>query len=122
MSKKIEDEIRLCVYEDYENGMTYAQLSEKYGIGKSTVGFIIKEFGAEKNKKHEGKTCPRCRKKVDLKGAKYCPWCGNDIRREGEILADKLEKILEYYNSFPVTAEDEIQRTIIEAANKLREA
>lgn len=45
MGRRISDEIRSKIAEDYLKGESSIQLSEKYGINKTTVCDILKEKG-----------------------------------------------------------------------------
>ena len=48
--KKVPNHIRVRIYDEFESN-TQRELSEKYGIGFSTVGLIISQ---ERNKKNRG--------------------------------------------------------------------
>lgn len=60
------------------------------------------------------KQCPKCHKKVDIKGARYCCFCGADMRTERErtiLTAESLYGVCEF---LPVNMRDETQNKIKE--------
>lgn len=47
---KVYGATRVAFIEDFKNGMSYKQLSEKYNISKSTVGYILLQCGLRDKK------------------------------------------------------------------------
>lgn len=107
-----------------DKSLTTKQVYEKHGISSGTLTNIIRANGEpmrnpnstkrHRRKNGNSKTCPHCKKKVDLKGAKYCPYCAADLRDEKELLADKLYKLLGYNSFLPENVRDEY----VEVVNK----
>lgn len=125
--KRYSDELRQAVIEDYKNGEKVTEIGEKYGIGHSQVSRIAREGGLTLRKpKHskdpQKKTCPRCHKAVDVKGARFCPYCGSDIRSENEILAEQLDNLKGLFIHIPEAQRDNFMQTINKAIDKLKEA
>lgn len=121
------NELRQAVIEDYKNSaLTIREIGKKHGIPHSTVSNIAKQEGMAlrrpKDKKDQNKTCPRCHKAVDVKGARFCPYCGSDIRSENEILAEQLDNLKELYIYIPEAKRDNFIQTINKTIETLKEA
>ena len=50
-----------------------------------------------------------------VSGARFCCFCGSDIRTENEILVERLEKITELFIFIPETSRDEFIGVINQA-------
>ena len=74
-------------------------IAKSYGVSSSRLAEIITEMGGKvrKPRKKTGgdinKKCPQCRAKIAVQGARFCPFCGADIRNARELLADRLEQV-----------------------------
>ena len=119
----ITEETKREILKDYENKeITVTQISKKYGIIRSKVAKIAVEMGAQPRceKKYgkryvaKSKVCPNCRKTVDVKGARFCCYCGADIRSDVEILVERNKKLLEVITNFPVGNRDELRDVLLE--------
>lgn len=97
----ITEEKRKQIAEDYANrnlGTVY--LSKKWGMTAAKILKIAEAEGVEPRMKKKrvssrsGKTCNKCHKVIEVKGARFCPYCGTDIRSENELLIEKLEKVI----------------------------
>ena len=127
MSKqKISAETKLMIVEDYKNGLTTVEIGDKYGIAYTSVSYYAKRAGVplrqQRGKKKDAKTCPRCKRPIELDGARFCPYCGNDIRNENEKLAEELDKLTRLYQYIPENERDGYIQTINKAAQKLKAA
>ena len=88
MGKRITGEQIKRIYELYDGGMTvYLHIAKEVGISDATVGKIIKE-----RKASTAKICTKCLHESGT-GARFCFWCGNDIRSKEELLLLKVEKL-----------------------------
>lgn len=36
------------------------------------------------------KKCPKCKRAIEISGARFCPFCATDIRSEREILSERV--------------------------------
>lgn len=112
-------EIKEQVIQDYLSGMPVKEIGEKYHIDSSVPGKLTRKAGfpgrQQAEAKASAKVCPKCRKKIDVKGARFCPFCGTDIRTEAEMLVEKLEKTTELYRFLPETYRDDFLATISKA-------
>lgn len=125
--RRIDDATRQGIIEDYEAGvLTCAEIAEKYSVSRQSASNIALRAGiqsrhSKRNKpEHKEHVCPKCKKKIDIKGAKFCPFCGSDIRTENEILAERLTRLSHLAPLLPESKRDELVQTVNEAANKIR--
>lgn len=113
------------VIQDYLSGMPIKEIGAKYHIDVSVPGKLARKAGFPGRQRTEAKVsakaCPKCRKEIDVKGARFCPFCGADIRTEAEMLVEKLEKSKELYRFLPASHRDEFVQTINEAIKTLQE-
>lgn len=84
----ITQEQKQKIYELYDSGMTvYLHIAKEVGVSDSTVGKIIRERNAS-----SVKICPKCLHESGRE-ARYCFYCGNDIRSKEELLLLNVEKL-----------------------------
>ncbi len=92
-----------------------------YGINSKTLAEIITQMGGElrlPNAHHPNKTkgnikvCKKCHKKIDLVGARFCPFCGEDIRDEKELLIEKAQGIFPLLVHLPSNEAETTRQTI----------
>lgn len=122
------------ILEDYRNReLTVAEVCERNLIESSSLSMLLTRMneprrhpkisaGRSAGKSAKAKSCPCCRKKVDLAGARFCPYCGADIRSNNELLADRLLKFAEYNYAMPETIRDDFIKAINEATIALKKA
>lgn len=72
------------------------------------------------SRKLKSKTCPNCRRKIEVKGAKFCCFCGSDIREEKDIVIEKLQSLCGRIVLLPADMRDETQAIINEAIAYIR--
>lgn len=60
------------------------------------------------------KTMAKIHKKVELKGARFCPYCATDLRNQNELLAEKVERLKGMFVSIPETERDFFMQTLCE--------
>ena len=103
------EETKREILRDYENkNIKVEEIAEKYGIGRAAVAKIAVEMGGQprcaikygKRKGKKNKICPKCKKLIEVQGAKFCCFCGategatpTDLRAANanpRVLAHKL--------------------------------
>lgn len=116
------------IIELYSNGeYTVRQIAATYNVSPSSVSHFMKKNGVPPRrpkacKKAQSKKCPKCYKKIEIKGARFCPYCAADLRDKNEILAERVENKLIGLNTFiPGSDRDEYMETLIEVCKALRE-
>ena len=116
---KVNEETLRLIQSDYEHSnITREEICKKYGISYSTLSNYVKAFGFEprqrrlvypnKPEKNHTKTvlCTRCKKSVSVPGARFCPFCGEDIRNESMKVQDRLASLVELTSLMPENARD----------------
>ena len=63
--------------------------------------------------------CTRCRKSVSVPGARFCPFCGADVRTESMKVQDSLSSLLSITNLIPESYLDTYVKTIRDAIRLL---
>jgi transposase-like protein len=107
-------------------------IAEAYSIDPSTVCRIAVQEGAtprvpaigENRTKHHKKSsdvrkCKACGKNVDIAGAKFCPYCGNDIRSPKELLTQRINAFTPKIKYLPENCRDELQNLFIDIKAEL---
>ena len=122
MLPPLDDERKQKICEMYKSGAPLKEIREVTGCYASVVGKVVKEAGLEPRRTYTKKTkvenvCPKCRKHISVAGARFCPWCGSDVRTERQIAAEELERVLGIICDTNVPAESKDR-----ACNALRNA
>lgn len=129
----LTQEQKKAICEDYKNpALTLAQIAEKHGIRRTSISNIAVEFGAEprraarygqpKEKRKRVKTarvCPKCRKTIDVKGASFCCFCGQDIRTSKELLIERAKRAMPNVMHLPENMRDDMQRLLMDIIKEL---
>lgn len=118
-----EHKMALC--EDYKNpNITVDEIAKKYGTYRTNVAHIAVEMGAEPRHNvgqgGKGRVCPKCRKKIEVKGAKFCCYCGTDIRSAEELLIERVERACTVVLHLPENMRDEMQRLLLDVVATLK--
>lgn len=85
------------LYADKNNKVV--EIAEKFKISNTQVKAIAVEMGVDPRQKTHVfknatvKKCPKCNSRIEIKGAKYCPFCAADIRSEKDILIEQINKL-----------------------------
>ena len=129
---KVNEETIRLIQSDYEHSdITREEICEKYGISCSTLSNYVKAFGFEPRQRHlmypnkpeknhtQTVLCTRCKKSVSVPGARFCPFCGEDIRSESMKVQDSLSSILSITNLIPESYRDTFVKTIRDAIRLL---
>ena len=129
---KVNKETIRLIQSDYEHSdITRKEICEKYGISSSTLTNYVKAFGFELRQRHlmypykpeknhtQTVLCTRCKKSVSVPGARFCPFCGEDIRSESMKVQDRLASLVELTSLMPENARDTFVKTIRDAIRLL---
>lgn len=121
-------EIKKQILEEYNNReIKVSDIKAKYHISGDKISEIITELGGQfrqpykaGSRKKKIKICPNCRRKIEIQGAKFCCFCGSDIREEKDLIIEKLQLIYANIILLPAEIRDTTQATITEAIEYLR--
>lgn len=112
--RQLTAEEKALILADYQNReIKVHDIPKKYGISLQKMQKTVLEMGAElrvpkksKTSKMKFKICSNCKKIIEIKGAKFCPFCASDLRSEKELLVEKVENLKELYSYLPETERD----------------
>lgn len=112
------EEQRKEIKRDYENREnSLVDLQTKYKLAKSTITQIAVAEGAtpRRPKAYKKRTivCPKCNNVISIKGAKYCCFCGSDIRSEKDKLIEKVESLMSFEKFLPQNARDDFHSVLL---------
>lgn len=129
---KVNRDIVSQIQTDYEHSkMTRKEICDKYGISFSTLTNYVNAFGFEPRQRRivystkpdkskiQTVLCTRCKKSVSVPGARFCPYCGSDIRTESMKVQDSLSSLLSITNLIPDSTRDTYVKTIRDAIRLL---
>jgi hypothetical protein len=108
MTRLTEEQIN-TIKELYPKGVVVTEIAKHAGCSTYAVSHYAEKAGYElrRPKKSKFKKCPNCKRTIELKGARYCPFCATDIRDEKEIALERLNKLNGLLRSFPTNMADE---------------
>lgn len=124
-------EQKQAIYEEYKDRRNKVEeIAKKYGVQRGEIAHIAVEMGAEP--RHAGKygvkhtksgaavrSCPKCRRVVAVEGAKFCCFCGADIRSNRELLVARIESVAPAIMHLPENMRDNMQRLFIDIIKEL---
>lgn len=122
---KVNEETIRLIQSDYEHSdITREEICEKYGISCSTLTNYVKAFRFEPRQRRlvyppQTVLCTRCKKSVSVPGARFCPFCGADVRTESMKIQDSLSSLLSITNLIPESYRDTFVKTIRDAIRLL---
>lgn len=123
----LDKELIPQILADYQNHDIKAKdIEKKYHIDTRTLVGVVTGAGLPlrrpklAGKRGGAKVCPKCRRKVEQKGAKYCCFCGSDLRSPQELLIEKQEELLTHFDALPSTSRDVSREIILETINFLK--
>lgn len=122
------NEMKKEIYEAYVNGEKVTDIAKKHDMWAADVSRIAISMGAQprrelkprQRKKEIAKTCSHCHRKIALKDAKFCCYCGADLRTEKDRLIERIHKGMELMSLLPSEARDEAQRLFVDIEKELR--
>lgn len=100
-----------------------ADIARALNISRGQVAAIAREMGCEPRLvrgKGKYKICPRCKRKAEIKGALYCPYCGEDLRTEKELLINKAQILFSMLQPLPSSDKDTARDIINELISYLK--
>ena len=77
-----DNETKAKVIEMYRNGDKYEYITAQTGCTPDTIITIAREAGLPpriKTARNKKKRCDFCGAEIRIKGAKFCPFCGNNV-------------------------------------------
>lgn len=125
LSKEKEREI-IEAYRD--RSLSVKEICDMCGIPSSTLSNVLSRnneprrcpnHATNKSKNPNTKTCPNCRRKIDVKGARFCPFCAADVRSPKELLVERLTRLVGNAGIIPTSIQEDFIRTINDAINML---
>lgn len=133
----LKKETREEIARMYEAGASYIEIQKTVGCSPGAIIKVVEDFNlpprrpgrkcekAEESTKKTNveKICPKCRKPVKVHGARFCPWCGSDVRSERQIVAEELERVLGVVcdMNVPADSKDRACNTLRNAIRLLKE-
>lgn len=112
-----------AIYEAYINGDKVRDIAARFGVTNSYISQVAKRMGAPaRNMSPRGgkKTCPKCHRKIEVKDAKFCYYCGADIRSAKDILIERVRKATELISFLPAHAQDEMRDVLCDVIAELK--
>lgn len=128
----LTQEQKQAICEDYKDRSNkVSELAKKYGVCTATIARIAVEMEAEprvaklygKRKRYSptARICPKCHKAIEVKGARFCCFCGADIRNNKERLIERIERAMPNIMHLPINMRDDMQQLFIDTINELKE-
>lgn len=117
-SREIVDEILSL----YKSGEKVTVIAAKFNTSSGYISYIANKHGlTRQTRKASGgaKACPKCRKKIEVKGARFCPFCASDIRSSREIAIDKLMQLRKIVSLVPANCQAEFEDALNTAVKEL---
>ena len=109
----------------YKEGTSLTEIATLFGTTNSHISYIANSNGLRRQTAHKfskqggEKNCPKCHKKIDIKGARFCPFCGTDIRSTKEIAIEKLVSIRKMVMLLPENCRAEFEEATNMAIKEL---
>lgn len=127
----LTQEQKRAICEEYKNPANkVTKIADRYGITRGQVAHIAVEGGAEPRNVRYGekrttdkaarRVCPKCHRNVDVKGAKFCCYCGSDIRSNRELLIERINKASLNIMLLPPDKRDEMLALFIAITEELK--
>ena len=123
---KYTEDFKAQVVEAYKDpSIPLAEIIETYGISHKTIDVWVAQAGVPQRRprgktKNTGKVCPKCRKKITLGDARFCPYCATDVRTPREITVERLRALCNKAMVVPDSIRDEFIQAINAAITELQ--
>ena len=118
MTKLTEEQEKQLVADYTAKNRSTKEIASEYGVSRSAVSTIVKRRGGElRRPKGKAVKCCNCYRKIDVLGAKFCPYCGADIRTEKDLIKEKINKLFSLLNLLPENQRDPAQSIVKEIIN-----
>lgn len=131
----LTQEVKNKIYEQYIKGVPIKEIAAMYNVDYSSVSKTAISLGAtprQIKKTYAGapvrasgesarkyKVCDKCKKHIDVKGAMFCPYCGNDIRSPRDLLIARIAGAMSITKYLPEDMRDTMQNLLIDVKNEL---
>lgn len=116
MRKFSDEQVRQILIDYSDTSQSVTSIAQKYGTSPSHISHIVKSHGGElRMPKHSYSKvikCGKCYRKIEIKGAKFCPYCGADIRSEKDLILEKTNKLFSILGLLPESQRDPAQKII----------
>lgn len=118
VGKPVTREKELQIIDSYNRLKNIRGVVNECHTSSKTVARVLDENNIKRRKRkpeHSAKTCKTCKKKIDIVGAKFCPYCGCDLRDPIILKFDELLAASRAVNKFSPPGEvDKLIMTINE--------
>jgi hypothetical protein len=133
MAKIFTDEVKAQICAEYQDkSILSTDILKRYKLTSKQFREIIDEAGIPprspsawgRKKDLNGRiiknVCPKCKKELANKEARFCWYCGSDVRSEKQILIERLNKLAGLCDFIPAADRDEFIKTINDAVKELK--
>ena len=125
------EEQKKDILRDYnDRNKTVTEIAAKYGLQRGTLARIAieqgatprrpKAFGHNRGNHSTPRKCPECRNLTSVDGARFCAFCGADIRTNAQKLIERNNSLLNYLKFLPNNIRDEFVQTICDTMEELK--
>lgn len=123
MNKKtFTDEEKTAIINDYTSGKGTFEILSKYHLTSYTLYALLDENHVSRRRgQSTTKKCGHCGAKVELRNAKFCPFCGHNIMTESEQLIEELRDKISLLELLPSTERDDFRNVLLKAINYIKE-
>ena len=110
----------------YKEGTSLTEIATLFGTTNSHISYIANSNGLRRQTAHNfaktksTKRCPKCHKDIDIKGARFCPFCATDIRSSRDIAVEKLYAIRKMVILLPENCRNEFEEATNMAIKELQ--
>ena len=110
----------------YKEGTSLTEIATLFGTTNSHISYIANSNGLRRQPTHNfsktksAKRCPKCHKEIDIKGARFCPFCASDIRSSRDIAVEKLYAIRKMVMLLPENCRNEFEEATNMAIKELQ--
>lgn len=121
MRKFTATEVKEIAKEYADRNAKVIDIRKKWGINSRDLKKILTQLDVPmrcpnachpKGSNQKAKTCPKCRKKIQINGAKFCPFCGEDIRSEKDIILERGQGLYAMCRLLPTAEADKAHELI----------
>lgn len=119
MSKRtFTEEEKTAIINDYTSGNGTKEILSKYHLTSHTLYALLYENHVPRRRgQSTTKKCGHCGAKVELRNAKFCPFCGHNIMTESEQLIEELRDKISLLELLPSTERDDFRNVLLKAIN-----
>lgn len=112
--RKLTDGDITRIVELYAAGRTYDEISQTTGVSPGNIPKALRRAGIELDRRRTEfsskktvveRVCPRCRREIPVAEARFCSFCGADVRTERMRCAEDLEHGMQIVADMSIPAE-----------------